>query len=87
MSQISEDVARSLSVRCSDVGLDCNCVISGMSETQVMDMTVSHMFEYHAINPEEMTTCMKTKIRENMRESCTSVDTFLRAQHAITKVF
>lgn len=31
-----------------------------------MDETVIHMFEYHAINPEEMTSEMKSKIRENI---------------------
>ena len=29
-----------------------------------MEKTVIHMFEYHAINPEEMTSEMKSKIRE-----------------------
>ena len=31
-----------------------------------MDETVIHMFEYHAINSEEMTLEMKSKIRENI---------------------
>ena len=31
-----------------------------------MDETVIHMFEYHAINPEEMTSEMKSKIRGNI---------------------
>jgi hypothetical protein len=26
-----------------------------------------HMYEYHAINPEEMTTSMRLKIKENMQ--------------------
>lgn len=65
MSQTFEDCAL-FSVRCTDVGLDCNCVIPGRSEKKVMDMTILHMFEYHAINPEEMTTCMRLKIKENI---------------------
>ena len=52
-----------------------------------MDETVRHMFEHHAINPEEMTSCMKMKIRENVRESRALVVTFLRAQYKIPKVF
>lgn len=87
MSQRFEDSARHLSVRCSDVGLDCDCIIFGMDEKIVMDETVRHMFEHHAISPEEMTTCMRIKIRENLRESRAFVDTFLRAQHTITKIF
>jgi hypothetical protein len=58
-----------------------------MTEKLVMDKTVIHMCEYHAINHEEMTTCMKIKIRENIRESHHSVDTFLRAQYTIPRVF
>ena len=52
-----------------------------------MDETVIHMYEYHAINSEEMTTCMKIRIRDNIRESRSFVDTFLRAQYKIPKVF
>ncbi len=31
-----------------------------------MDTMIIHMYECHAINPEEMTTCMRLKIRENI---------------------
>ncbi len=37
-----------------------------MNEKEVMDETILHMFEYHAINPEEMTSEMKSKIRKNI---------------------
>jgi predicted small metal-binding protein len=66
MSQTFEDLSRSLYVRCSDVGLDCNCVILGMTEKRVMDETIIHMFEYHAIDQEEVTICMRLKIKENI---------------------
>jgi len=74
----------SLFVRCSDVGLDCNCVIFGMNEKEVMDETIVHMFEYHAINRQEMTSEMKSKIRDNMHLYRNSV----RAQilHEISNV-
>lgn len=71
MSQRFEDYARPFSVRCSDVGLDCNCVIFGMSEEKVMDESMTHMYEYHAINPEEMTSVMKWRIKESVRISRT----------------
>jgi predicted small metal-binding protein len=67
MSQISEDLLRSFFVRCLDVGLNCDCVIFGKSEEKVMHTMVMHMYEFHAINPEEMTTCMRLKIRENIQ--------------------
>jgi hypothetical protein len=36
---------------------------------------IMHMDEYHAIVPEEMTTCMKLKIRENIHPYPDSVRT------------
>ena len=66
MSQTYENCIQPFCVRCADVGLDCNCVIFGSSERRVADNMVVHMFENHAINPGEMTTCMKLKIRECM---------------------
>jgi predicted small metal-binding protein len=66
MSLSYEDCIQLFCVRCEDVGLDCNCVVFGMNEKEVMDETIVHMFEYHAINPQEMTSEMKSKIRENV---------------------
>lgn len=66
MSQISKGLLRSLIIRCSDVGLDCGHVIFGDSECRIIQNAIIHMHEYHAIIPEEMTTCMKMKIRENI---------------------
>ena len=65
MFQTFEDCIRSFCIRCENVGLDCNCIIYGNTEEKVANETFLHMFEYHAINPEEMTTCMK--IKEHMR--------------------
>ena len=67
MSQIFEDCIRSFCIRCEDVGLDCNCIIYGNTEEKVAIETFLHMFEHHAINPEEMTTSMRMKIKENMQ--------------------
>lgn len=66
MSQTSEDLLESFLVRCSDVGLDCGYDMFGNSEEKVMEKAIIHMDEYHAINPEEMTTCLRLKIRENI---------------------
>jgi predicted small metal-binding protein len=57
---------QSFSVRCEDVGLDCNCTIYGINEETAIDNTILHMYEYHAISQEEMTTCMRLKIIENV---------------------
>ena len=67
MSQSYEECSQELfCVRCKDVGLDCNCTIYGIDEEIVIDNTILHLFENHAIEPEEMTTCMRLKISENV---------------------
>jgi predicted small metal-binding protein len=66
MSLVYENCIQSFSVRCEDVGLDCNCTIYGISEETTIENTILHMSEYHAISPEEMTTCMRLKIKENI---------------------
>jgi predicted small metal-binding protein len=66
MSQTYEDCIQLFCIHCEDVGLDCNCTIYGTSEETVIDNIIIHMFEYHAVKPEEITTCMKLKIKENI---------------------
>jgi predicted small metal-binding protein len=66
MSQKSEILLQSLFVKCSDVGLNCDYAVFGKTEENVNDSMILHMYEYHAIIPEEMTTCMKLKIRDNI---------------------
>ncbi|MPZ06836.1 MAG: DUF1059 domain-containing protein [Nitrososphaeraceae archaeon] len=66
MSLAYEDYVQLFCVRCGDVGLDCNCIINGIDEEKVIDNTIIHMLEYHAIKPEEMTMCMRLKIKESM---------------------
>lgn len=67
MSQSYENCIQLFCVRYKDVGLDCNYTIYGINEETVADNTILHLLEYHAINPNEMTTCMKSKIIENVR--------------------
>jgi predicted small metal-binding protein len=67
MAQSYEDCLQLFCVRCKNVGLDCNCTIYGISEEAIIDNTILHMFENHAIEPEEMTICMRLKIIENIR--------------------
>jgi predicted small metal-binding protein len=67
MSQSPEELLRSFFVRCSNVGLKCDYVIFGTSEEKIMDTMIIHMYECHAINPQEMTTCMRLKIKENIQ--------------------
>ena len=66
MSQTYEDCIQLFCVRCQNVGLDCNCIIYGTSEETVIHNTILYMFENHAIEPEEMTSCMGLIIMENV---------------------
>jgi predicted small metal-binding protein len=66
MSQAYENCIQLFCIRCEDVGLDCSCTIYGINEETVVYNTILHMFEYHAIRPVEMTTCMRLKIIENV---------------------
>ena len=49
-----------------------------MSENKVMHEAIVHMFEFHAINPEEMTSEMKWRIKDSVRVS--------RAQQVVPRV-
>lgn len=51
---------------CRHVGLDCECVLDASTEEDVMKKAIEHMWEYHAIKQEEMTSDMKVKIKEKI---------------------
>jgi predicted small metal-binding protein len=53
---------------CRDVGLDCDFVVEGLSEEEVLNKAQQHAYEVHAIKPEEMTSELKVKIQENIRD-------------------
>lgn len=67
MSQTYKDCLQLFCIHCGDIGLDCDCTIYGINEETVIDNTIIHMSENHAIVPEEMTTCMRLKMIENMQ--------------------
>jgi predicted small metal-binding protein len=46
--------------------LDCDYVILGDSNEEVASKAVKHAWEAHAISAEEMTSDMKTRIKENI---------------------
>jgi predicted small metal-binding protein len=39
-------------IACGYVGLDCDCVMNGATEEDVMRKAIEHVWEYHAIKPE-----------------------------------
>jgi predicted small metal-binding protein len=56
---------------CRDVGLDCDYIIKGETEEEIMKNAVQHAWEIHAIKPEEMTSEMKVRIKDNIHISST----------------
>jgi len=38
-------------IACGNVGLDCDCVMNGATEEDVMKEAIEHIWEYHAIKP------------------------------------
>ena len=53
---------------CRDVGLDCNYIIKGITEENVMKDAKQHNWEIHSIKPEEMTSVMKDRIKDNIHD-------------------
>jgi predicted small metal-binding protein len=51
---------------CRDIGLDCDYIIKGENEEEIMKNAVQHAWEIHAIKPEEMTSEMKVRIKDNI---------------------
>jgi predicted small metal-binding protein len=56
------------SVTCRQVGLDCDFISKGESEDETMKNALQHFWEIHAIKPEEMTSEMRIKIKDNIRK-------------------
>ena len=57
------------SVSCREVGLDCDYISKGESADETMKNALQHFWEIHAIKPEEMTSEMRIKIKDNIRKS------------------
>jgi predicted small metal-binding protein len=52
---------------CRDIGLDCGYIIEGEGEEGVIKNAKQHICEVHAIKQEEITSEMKAKITQNIR--------------------
>jgi predicted small metal-binding protein len=51
---------------CRSVGLDCDYIIKGMTEEEILKNAKQHYSEIHAIEPEEISLEMKVKIKDNI---------------------
>jgi predicted small metal-binding protein len=59
-----------LSIACRDVGQNCDCIIHGESEEELMKNAAEHAVTDHGYTEEDiMTPEMKEKIKSNIRKS------------------
>ena len=53
---------------CHDVGLNCDYIIKGITEENVIKDAEQHYWEIHAIKPKEMASEMKARIKDNIHD-------------------
>ena len=53
---------------CHDVGLNCDFVMDSTTEEEVLNKATDHAWKIYAIKPEERTSEMKVKIKDNIKE-------------------
>ena len=57
-------------ISCRDVGRDCDCVIQGETEEEIMKNAAEHAVKGHGYKEEDiMTPEMKEKIKSHIRKS------------------
>lgn len=59
-----------LTVACREVGQDCDCVVGGETEEELMKNSAEHAVKDHGYKEEDiMTPEMKEKIKSHIRKS------------------
>jgi predicted small metal-binding protein len=59
-----------LSITCRDVGQNCDCVVEGKTEEELMTNAAEHAVKDHGYTEEDiMTPEMKEKIKSHIRKS------------------
>jgi predicted small metal-binding protein len=59
-----------LSITCRDVGQNCNCIIQGETEEELMENATEHAVKDHGYTEQDiMTPEMKEKIKLHIRKS------------------
>jgi predicted small metal-binding protein len=57
-------------ISCRDVGRDCDCIVEGQTEEEIMKNAAEHAVKEHGYKVEEiMTPEMKEKIKSYIRKS------------------
>jgi predicted small metal-binding protein len=59
-----------LTVACRDVGQDCDCIVAGETEEELMKKAAEHAVKDHGYKEQDiMTSEMKEKIKSHIRQS------------------
>ena len=59
-----------LTIACRDVGQNCDCIVQGEIEEELMKNTAEHAVKDHGYTEQDiMTPQMKEKIKSHMRKS------------------
>ncbi|MGH9974569.1 MAG: DUF1059 domain-containing protein [Nitrososphaeraceae archaeon] len=67
-----------LTIACRDVGQNCDCIVQGDTEEELMKNAVEHAVKDHGYTEQDiMTPQKKEKIKSHMRKSSTSI--FIRS--------
>ena len=58
-----------LTLKCSDAGFDCDYVINGESETEIMDNVGEHASKVHGLSPDDMDSQLIQKIKSLIKST------------------
>lgn len=57
---------RIMEMKCKDVGYNCDYVVRGNNEQEIMQNAAAHAQSDHGMKPEDITEELKNKIRANI---------------------
>lgn len=55
-----------MEMKCKDVGFNCDYVVKGNNEQEIMQNAAAHAERDHGIKPADITEDLKSKIRANI---------------------
>ncbi len=66
MLKVNASVKSVMEMKCRDVGFNCDFVVRGDSEQEIMQQAAAHAQRDHGMRPEDITEELKGKIRANI---------------------
>jgi predicted small metal-binding protein len=56
-------------INCREAGFECDYIVKGQSEEEVMKNGADHVIREHSMKPEDITPQFKEKVRSLIRDS------------------